>query len=50
MQLMRKPAELISAERLWVNPDCGLKTHARDEIIPALKSMVATAKAPRETA
>lgn len=25
VQLKRKAAERISAERLWVNPDCGLK-------------------------
>ena len=26
VQLMKKAAEHIPAERLWVNPDCGLKT------------------------
>ncbi len=46
-QLMRKAAERIPAERLWVNPDCGLKTRAWDEVIPALANMVAAAKALR---
>ncbi|MDP1634296.1 MAG: 5-methyltetrahydropteroyltriglutamate--homocysteine S-methyltransferase, partial [Gallionellaceae bacterium] len=48
--LMRKAAERIPAERLWVNPDCGLKTRAWTEVIPALKNMVAAAKTLRESA
>ena len=46
-QLMRKAAERIPASRLWVNPDCGLKTRAWEEVIPALTNMVAAAKALR---
>ncbi|MES2037652.1 MAG: 5-methyltetrahydropteroyltriglutamate--homocysteine S-methyltransferase [Pseudomonadota bacterium] len=46
-QLMKKAAERIPAERLWVNPDCGLKTRAWEEVIPALTNMVAAAKALR---
>lgn len=34
-------------ERVWVNPDCGLKTRKWDEVIPALKNMVAAAKKAR---
>ena len=49
VQLMRKAAERIPAERLWVNPDCGLKTRAWAEVIPALQNMVAAAKTLRET-
>lgn len=49
-QLMRKAAERIPAERLWVNPDCGLKTRRWPEVIPALSNMVAAAKALREAA
>jgi 5-methyltetrahydropteroyltriglutamate--homocysteine methyltransferase len=45
--LMRKAAERIPAERLWVNPDCGLKTRQWEEVIPALTNMVAAAKALR---
>jgi 5-methyltetrahydropteroyltriglutamate--homocysteine methyltransferase len=48
--LMRKAAERIPAERLWVNPDCGLKTRQWAEVIPALTNMVSAAKALRETA
>ena len=39
--------ERIPAERLWVNPDCGLKTRQWAEVIPALTHMVAAAKALR---
>lgn len=47
--LMRKAAERIPAERLWVNPDCGLKTRQWNEVIPALSNMVAAAKTLRAT-
>ena len=42
--LMKKAAERIPAERLWVNPDCGLKTRRWEEVIPALEAMVSAAK------
>jgi 5-methyltetrahydropteroyltriglutamate--homocysteine methyltransferase len=45
--LMQKAAQRIPAERLWVNPDCGLKTRQWAEVIPALKNMVAAAKTLR---
>ncbi|WP_288252720.1 5-methyltetrahydropteroyltriglutamate--homocysteine S-methyltransferase [uncultured Hydrogenophaga sp.] len=46
-QLMKKAAERIPARRLWVNPDCGLKTRQWPEVIPALTHMVAAARALR---
>ncbi len=49
VQLMKKAAERIPASRLWVNPDCGLKTRQWSEVIPALTNMVAAAKTLRET-
>jgi len=49
-QLMKKAAERIPAERLWVNPDCGLKTRQWSEVLPALTQMVAAAKALRAAA
>jgi len=48
VQLMKKAAERVPAERLWVNPDCGLKTRQWPEVIPALTNMVAAAKALRQ--
>ena len=47
ISLMRKAAERIPVERLWVNPDCGLKTREWKEVIPALTNMVAAAKTLR---
>ncbi len=47
VQLMKKAAERIPAERLWVNPDCGLKTRQWAEVIPALTNMVAAARTLR---
>ncbi|WP_017429599.1 5-methyltetrahydropteroyltriglutamate--homocysteine S-methyltransferase [Vreelandella jeotgali] len=48
--LMEKAAERIPAERLWVNPDCGLKTRRWDEVEPALARMVEAAESLRERA
>jgi len=50
VDLMTKAAERIPAERLWVNPDCGLKTRQWSEVIPALQNMVSAAKALRANA
>ena len=47
VQLMQKAAERIPAERLWVNPDCGLKTRQWAEVLPALTNMVAAARTLR---
>lgn len=47
--LMSKAAERVPAERLWVNPDCGLKTRQWEEVIPALENMVAAAKELRSS-
>jgi len=47
--LMKKAAERIPAERLWVNPDCGLKTRQWSEVIPALTNMVSAARTLRAT-
>lgn len=46
--LMDKACEKIPAERLWINPDCGLKTRKWDEVIPSLKNMVTVASLLRE--
>lgn len=44
VKLLRKAAQRIPAERLWVNPDCGLKTRAWPETEAALVNMVAAAR------
>lgn len=37
----------VGRERLWVNPDCGLKTRRWEEVRPALINMVAAAERRR---
>jgi 5-methyltetrahydropteroyltriglutamate--homocysteine methyltransferase len=44
VKLMAKAVQRIPAERLWVNPDCGLKTRAWPETEAALVNMVAAAR------
>ncbi len=47
LQLLRSAMEVIPSERLWVNPDCGLKTRRWEEVVPALKSLVEAARSAR---
>jgi 5-methyltetrahydropteroyltriglutamate--homocysteine methyltransferase len=42
--LLNKAAQRIPAERLWVNPDCGLKTRGWPETRAALANMVQAAQ------
>jgi len=37
----------VGRERLWVNPDCGLKTRRWEEVRPALRQMVAATRRRR---
>ncbi|RWR02736.1 5-methyltetrahydropteroyltriglutamate--homocysteine methyltransferase [[Pantoea] beijingensis] len=47
--LLLKAAKRIPVERLWVNPDCGLKTRGWTETRQALANMVKAAQNLRET-
>ncbi|MFN2382777.1 MAG: 5-methyltetrahydropteroyltriglutamate--homocysteine S-methyltransferase [Gemmatimonadota bacterium] len=47
---IRASLRVLPIERLWVNPDCGLKTRRYDEIEPALRHLVQAAAQVRETA
>ncbi|TMS52294.1 5-methyltetrahydropteroyltriglutamate--homocysteine S-methyltransferase [Mycobacterium sp. DBP42] len=40
---LREALDAVPAERLWVNPDCGLKTRTTDEVTESLKHLVAAA-------
>ncbi|GFG74976.1 5-methyltetrahydropteroyltriglutamate--homocysteine S-methyltransferase [Mycobacterium botniense] len=40
---LRAALRAVPAERLWVNPDCGLKTRTVDEVTASLRNMVAAA-------
>ena len=46
--LLKKAAQRIPAERLWVNPDCGLKTRGWAETRAALANMVKAAQNLRQ--
>jgi 5-methyltetrahydropteroyltriglutamate--homocysteine methyltransferase len=50
VSLLEKAAQRIPVERLWVNPDCGLKTRTWEEVLPALTNMVAAARTLRQAA
>ncbi|WP_457393557.1 5-methyltetrahydropteroyltriglutamate--homocysteine S-methyltransferase [Roseateles sp. P5_E1] len=50
LRLLRKAAEVIPADLLWVNPDCGLKTRGWPETEAALAHMVAAARELRAEA
>lgn len=50
VDLLRKAKEVVPAEQLWVNPDCGLKTRAWPETKAALENMVKAAKILRAEA
>ncbi|WP_428384452.1 5-methyltetrahydropteroyltriglutamate--homocysteine S-methyltransferase [Nevskia ramosa] len=45
--LLDRALSVVPAERLWVNPDCGLKTRAWPETEAALRLMVSTARQAR---
>lgn len=48
-ELLLKAAKRIPTERLWVNPDCGLKTRGWTETRQALANMVQAAQNLRKT-
>ena len=48
-QLLTKALSVVPVERLWVNPDCGLKTRQWSQVIPALTAMVEAAKSLRQS-
>ena len=47
-ELIQKASKLIDPTRIWVNPDCGLKTRGWPETIDALTKMVTAAKELRQ--
>jgi 5-methyltetrahydropteroyltriglutamate--homocysteine methyltransferase len=44
---LREALKSVPAERLWVNPDCGLKTRNTDEVTESLRHLVAAAQEVR---
>ena len=45
--LLEKAQKYIEKERIWVNPDCGLKTRGWPEVKKSLKAMTKVAKSLR---
>lgn len=45
--VINRMKERIPAEKLWVNPDCGLKTRGNAETVPSLKNLVNAAREVR---
>ncbi|ROO24472.1 5-methyltetrahydropteroyltriglutamate--homocysteine methyltransferase [Salinisphaera orenii MK-B5] len=50
IDLLKKATKVLPAERVWVNPDCGLKTRGWAEVEPALRHMVDAARELRDRA
>lgn len=42
--VLEKILKKVAPEKLWVNPDCGLKTRQDNEVKPSLKNLVDAAK------
>ncbi|MDG4664364.1 5-methyltetrahydropteroyltriglutamate--homocysteine S-methyltransferase [Mycobacterium sp. 236(2023)] len=47
---LREALNSVPAERLWVNPDCGLKTRKTNEVSAALRNLVAATEQVRQNA
>jgi len=47
-RLIERAMSVLSADQLWVNPDCGLKTRRWEEVKPALENMVNAARQVRD--
>jgi len=46
--LLRRAAEVLDPEQIWVNPECGLKTRGWKEVLPSLTAMVLAATMMRK--
>ncbi|MDX1600052.1 MAG: 5-methyltetrahydropteroyltriglutamate--homocysteine S-methyltransferase [Anaerolineales bacterium] len=47
-QKLRSFRKHLAPERIWVNPDCGLKTRGWEEVIPSLQNLVQAAENLRQ--
>jgi len=48
LQQLRTGSGHLPIAQTWINPDCGLKTRRWEEVVPALRNMVAATQALRE--
>jgi len=44
---IRQLLQALPASRVWINPDCGLKTRKWAEVSPSLRNMVTATRAVR---
>ncbi|MGC3966710.1 MAG: hypothetical protein QM775_04875 [Pirellulales bacterium] len=44
LELVRRAAKVLDPQRLWINPDCGLKTRRWPEVEKALTNLTAAAR------
>jgi 5-methyltetrahydropteroyltriglutamate--homocysteine methyltransferase len=47
-EALRLAVAALGPERVWANPDCGLKTRRYEEVRPSLEGLVAAARTVRE--
>jgi 5-methyltetrahydropteroyltriglutamate--homocysteine methyltransferase len=47
VRLLEKACAVVDSDKLWVNPDCGLKTRQWPDVDAALSNMVTAAKTLR---
>lgn len=47
--LIQKAVKVLPVRNIWINPDCGLKTRAWEDVKPALANMVKAAQNLRKT-
>ncbi|MBS7578045.1 MULTISPECIES: 5-methyltetrahydropteroyltriglutamate--homocysteine S-methyltransferase [unclassified Enterococcus] len=47
-QTIARILEKVPAEKLWINPDCGLKTRGQKEVVASLENLVSAAKEARK--
>jgi 5-methyltetrahydropteroyltriglutamate--homocysteine methyltransferase len=45
--LLSRAVRVFGSDRLWVNPDCGLKTRSWTEVEPSLRNLVEAARRVR---
>lgn len=48
VQLIRKALQVVPADRLWINPDCGLKTRQWPETLASLQNMMSATLSVRQ--
>lgn len=48
-QTIERILEKVPAEKLWINPDCGLKTRGKKEVVASLENLVSAAKKARKS-